>query len=111
MISTGRDSSGTDLKALDENDTSPHPITSTCRATDATSVLSTFTSTLSGPLIHFSHQRQPLEPCARQCAHHPGDRTVVGLLVGAHEKGRIEPPPRVRGGLFLAGAQKEKGKA
>jgi hypothetical protein len=28
---------------LDENDTSPHPITRTCRTADATSVLSTFT--------------------------------------------------------------------
>src|SRR6185437_3374503 len=46
MMSTGRVSSGMDSKALDENDTSPHPITRTCRATDATSVLSTFTFTL-----------------------------------------------------------------
>src|SRR6202022_4147914 len=67
MISTGKDSSGIDSNALDENDTSPHPITRTCRATDATNVLSTFT--LLGPLLHFGDQCQPLEPGARQLPH------------------------------------------
>src|ERR1700743_1327731 len=101
MISTGRDSSGTDSKAWDENDTSPHPITSTCRATDATSVLSTFTFTLSGSLIHFSYQRQPLEPCARQCAHHLGHRSIVGLLVRSHEDALVEPAAGIRDRLQL----------
>src|SRR5665213_1043442 len=90
MMSTGKDSSGIDSKALDENDTSPHPITRTCRATDATSVLSTFTFTRLGPLLHFGDQRQPLEPGAGQLAHHPGDGSVVRLLVRSHEYTLVE---------------------
>src|ERR1700677_4678994 len=83
MMSTGRDSSGVDSKALDENDTNPHPITRTCRATDATSVLSTFT--FLGPLLHFGIQWQPFELCAGQLSHHPRHRSVVRLLVRPHE--------------------------
>src|ERR1700685_2557648 len=83
MISTGKDSSGTDSKALDENDTSPHPITRTCRATDATSVLSTFT--LLGPLLHFGNQCQMFEPGAGQLSHHPRHGSVIRLLVRPHE--------------------------
>src|ERR1700728_3522714 len=82
MISTGRDSSGIDSKALDENDTSPHPITRTCRTTDATSVLSTFTLV---PLLHFGHERQPLEPGAGQLSHHLCHGSVIRLLVRPHE--------------------------
>src|ERR1700679_2300846 len=84
MISTGRDSSGIDSNALDENDTSPHPITRTCRTTDATSVLSTFTFTRLVPLLHFSDQCQPRDPGAGQLAHHPRHGSVVGLLVRPH---------------------------
>ena len=39
------DSSGIISKALVENDTIPHPITRTCRAIDAASVLSILTFT------------------------------------------------------------------
>src|SRR4051794_3192041 len=85
MISTGRDSSGITSSARDENDTSPQPSTTTCRTTDATSVLSTFTFTLSGPLLHFGDQRQPLEARGRQLPHHPGYGSVIRLLVRAHE--------------------------
>src|ERR1700736_399518 len=85
MMSTGKDSSGIDSNALVENDTSPHPITRTCRATDATSVLSTFTFTLSLPLLNFGDQRQSLESGARQLPHHPRHGPVIGLLVRPHE--------------------------
>src|SRR5580698_1401769 len=90
-MSTGKDSSGADSNALDENDTSPHPITRTCRTTDATSVLSTFTFTRLGPLLHFSNQRQPLEAGARQLTHHPRHGSVIRLLVGPHEYTLIQP--------------------
>src|ERR1700685_2786072 len=89
MISTGRDSSGTASKALDENDTSPHPITRTCRATDATSVLSTFT--FLGPLLRFRNQRQPFEPCAGQLSHHPRHGSVIRLLVRPHIYTLVRP--------------------
>src|ERR1700722_1615787 len=85
MISTGRGSFGIDSKALDENDTSPHPITRTCRTTDAASVLSTFTFTRLGPLLHFGDQRQPLEPGAGQLSHHLRHGSIIGLLVRPHE--------------------------
>ena len=84
MMSTGKDSSGTDSNALLENDTSPHPITRTCRAIDAASVLSTFSFTRLGSLLHFGHQGQPLEAGARQLPHHLRHRSVIGLLVRPH---------------------------
>src|ERR1700710_1455123 len=96
MTSTGKDSSGIDSKALDENDTSPHPITRTCRATDATSVLSTFTFTLLGPLLHFGDQRQPLEAGARQLPHYPRHGSVIRLLVRPHEYTLVEAAAGVR---------------
>ena len=55
MISTGIDSGGGASNERAEKDISPHPITRTWSATDAASVLSTFTFRLS--LIHFRHQR------------------------------------------------------
>src|SRR3954465_4029395 len=100
MISTGKDSSGICSKALVENDTRPHPITRTCRATEATSVLSTFTFTLSGPLLHFGDQRQPLEARAGQLAHHPGHGTVVRLLVRPHIYTLVHAPPLCPPPLF-----------
>src|SRR5664279_596650 len=82
--STVTDSSGLVSNALVANDTSPHPITRTCRVTDAASVLSTLKFTPSGPLIHFGHQRQMLEARARQLSHHPGHGSIVGLFVSPH---------------------------
>src|SRR5882757_9812277 len=99
MMSTGRDSSGVDSKAFDENDTSPHPITRTCRATDAASVLSTLTFTLSGPLLHFGDQRQTLEAGARQLPHHPRHGSVIGLLVRPHVYTLVHAAARVGNGL------------
>ena len=90
ITSTGKDSSGIDSNALLENDTKPHPITSTCRATDATRVLSTFTFTASGSLLHFGDQREPLEASARQQSHHLGHRSVIRLLVRPHEYTLVE---------------------
>ena len=84
MMSTGSDSCGINSNALVENDTRPHPITRTCRATEATSVLSTFTFTRSGPLLHLGDQRQALEAGAGQLPHHPGHGAVIGLLVRPH---------------------------
>src|SRR5204862_7054589 len=84
MISTGKDSSGIDSNALVENDTSPHPITRTCRAIDAASVLSTLSFTRLGSLLHFGYQRQPLEAGAGQLPHHFRHGPVIGLLVRPH---------------------------
>src|SRR4030088_179152 len=88
MTSTGNDSSGVDSNALDENDTSPHPITRTRRATAAPMVLSPFPRL--GPLLHFGDQRQPLEPGTRQLPHHPRHGSVIRLLVRPHEYTLIE---------------------
>ena len=55
MISIGIDSAGGASSERAEKDTMPYPITRTCRATDANSVLSTFTDGL--PLIDLGHQR------------------------------------------------------
>src|SRR4051812_35855952 len=90
MTSTGRDSSGWLSKAFDENDTSPQPSTSTCRATEAASVLSTFSFTPLGPLLHLGHQGQALEPGARQLSHDARHGAVIGLLVGPHEDPLLE---------------------
>src|SRR4030081_2896539 len=84
MISPGKDSSCICSNALVENDTKPPPITRTCRAIEATSVLSTFTFTRSGPLLHFGDQRQTLEAGAGQLPHHSGHSSVIGLLVRPH---------------------------
>src|SRR5437660_12813951 len=99
MTSTGRDSSGTDSKALDEHEASPDPSTRTCRATEATSVLSTFSFTPLGPLLHLGDQCQPLEPGAGQLPHHPRHGSVVRLLVGAHEYTLIQAAAGIRDGL------------
>ena len=64
MMSTGIDSGGGASSDRAENDTSPHPITRTWRATDAISVLSTFTFGLS--LLHFRHQRHAPEAGLRK---------------------------------------------
>src|ERR1700730_2746413 len=89
MISTGIDSGGRASSEHDEKDTSPHPITRTWSATDAISVLSTFTFRLS--LIHFRHQRHTPEAGLRQPPHHFHHRTVVDLLVAADEDALVEP--------------------
>src|SRR4051794_20385926 len=101
MISTGSDSSGWLSKAFDENDTIPQPSTSTCRATEAASVLSTFSFTPLGPLLHFGHQRQPLEAGARQLSHDARHGAVVGLLVRPHENALIEAATSVGDRLQL----------
>src|SRR5215217_7047308 len=93
MISTGIDSGGTASSEREENETRPHPMTRTWSATDATSVLSTFTFRLS--LIHFRHQRHAPEPCRRQPSHHLHHGTVVDLPVAAHKYPLIQPAPGV----------------
>src|SRR6202035_3464084 len=93
MISTGIDSGGGASSERAENDTSPHPITRTWSATDAISVLSTFTFRLS--LIHFRHQRHAPEAGSRKPSHHLHHRTVVDLLVAPNKNALIQPAPRL----------------
>src|SRR5438270_1942862 len=95
MMSIGSDSSGA-MKALLLKVSNPHPITRTWRVIDATSVLSTFTFTGLGPLIRFRDERQLLESCTGQLAHHLGHGAVVGLLVGAQIDALLESAAGVR---------------
>src|SRR6266481_5615871 len=94
MISTGIDSGGGASSERAEKEISPHPITRTWRATDAASVLSTFTVLL--PLIHFRHQRHAPEAGLREPAHHLHHGTVIDLLVAADKDPFIEPAARLR---------------
>src|SRR5258707_5524498 len=75
MISTGIDSGGGASSERAENETSPHPITRTWSAADATRVLSTFTVSLS--LIHFGHQRHAAKARGRKPSHHLHHSPVV----------------------------------
>src|SRR3984957_6265500 len=93
MISTGIDSGGGASSERAEKDTSPHPITRTWSATDAISVLSTFTFRLS--LIHFRHQRHAPEAGGRQPSHHLHHGAVVDLLVAPNEDALIQPAARL----------------
>src|SRR6266567_4398859 len=94
MMSTGIDSGGGASSERAEKETSPHPITRTWSATDATSVLSTFTLPL--PLIHFRYQRHASEASLRKPSHHPHHGAVIDLLVAADEDTLIEPAARIR---------------
>src|SRR4030081_3676479 len=94
MISTGIDSGGGASSERAENDTSPHPITRTWSATDAMSVLSTFTFRLS--LIHFRPQRAAPKACARQPPHHLHHGTVVDLLVAPNKNPLVQPAAGLR---------------
>src|SRR5664280_2358794 len=89
MISTGMDSGGGASSERAEKETSPHPITRTWSATDAMSVLSTFTFRLS--LIHFGHQRHAPKAGLRQPSHHLHHGTVVDLLVATDENAFVQP--------------------
>src|ERR1700690_2159859 len=89
MMSTGIDSGGGASSERAEKETSPHPITRTWSATDAMSVLSTFTLRLS--LIHFRHQRHAPEAGLRKPPHPFHDGTVVDLLVAADENALVQP--------------------
>src|SRR6266478_204708 len=93
MISTGIDSGGGASSDRAEKDSSPHPITRTWSATDATSVLSTFTLPLS--LIHFRYQRHAPETSGGKPPHHLHHGTVIDLLVAADKDPFIQPAPRV----------------
>src|ERR1700682_2983939 len=99
MISPGIDSGGGASSERAEKDTSPHPITRTWSATDATSVLSTFTSDLS--LIHFRHQRHASEAGGRKTSHHFHHGTVVHLLVAPNKNALVQPAPRLGDRLQL----------
>src|SRR5450759_2014195 len=89
MISTGIDSGGGASSERAEKDTSPHPITRTWSATDAMSVLSTFTFGLS--LIYFRHQRHTPEAGGRKPSHHLHHGTVVDLLVAPDKNALVQP--------------------
>src|SRR6478672_2507378 len=84
MTSTATESSGVISSALVENETNPHPITRTCRAIDAASVLSMLTFTRLRPLLHLGDQCKPLEARAGQLPHDPRHGSVIGLLVRPH---------------------------
>src|SRR6266851_8267752 len=99
MISTGIDSGGGASSERAENETSPHPITRTWSAADATRVLSTFTVSLS--LIHFGHQRHAAKARGRKPSHHLHHSPVVDLLVAPDKNPFIQPAPRVRNRLQL----------
>src|SRR3954462_1283897 len=99
MISTGIDSGGGASNERAEKDISPHPITRTWSATDATNVLSTFTCRLS--LIHFRHQRDAPKAGLRKPSHHLHHGTVVDLLVAPNKNTLIQPAPRIGDGLQL----------
>lgn len=90
MMSTGSDSSGIVSNALVENETRPQPITMTCRATDATSVLSIFTIRF---LFDLCHRRDALESCRRQTSHHAHHCAVIDF-VSPRTKTRSSMPPR-----------------
>src|ERR1700730_1101334 len=94
MMSTGIDSGGGASSERAEKEISPHPITRTWSAADATMVLSTFTLPL--PLIHFRYQRHAPEASLRKPAHHPHHGTVIDLLVAANKDTFIESAARVR---------------
>src|SRR5437588_8774443 len=97
MMSTGIDSGGGASSERAENETSPHPITRTWSATDAMSVLSTFTFGLS--LIHFRHQRHAPEAGLREPSHHLHHGAVIDLLVAANEDALVQPAPGFRNRL------------
>src|SRR5664280_875510 len=99
MISTGMDSGGGASSERAEKETSPHPITRTWSATDAMSVLSTFTFGLS--LIHFRHQRHAPEAGLRKPSHHLHHGTVVDFLVAPDKNALIQPAAGVRDRLQL----------
>src|SRR6266849_6285019 len=94
MISTGIDSGGGASSERAEKDISPHPITRTWSATDATRVLSTFTFRLS--LIHFRHERHTPKAGLRKPSHHLHHGTVVDLLVTANKNALIQAAAGVR---------------
>src|SRR5277367_4789857 len=94
MISTGIDSGGGASSERAEKEISPHPITRTWRAADATRVLSTFTLQL--PLIYFGYQRHAPEAGLRKPSHHLHHGAVIDLLVAADKDTFIEPAARVR---------------
>src|SRR3954452_14055310 len=94
MMSTGIDSGGGASSERAEKETSPHPITRMWSATDAMSVLSTFTFGLS--LIHFRHQRHASEAGLRKPSHHLHHRTVVDFLVAPDENALIQSAPSFR---------------
>src|SRR5438270_9842569 len=94
MISTGMDSGGAASSERAENETSPHPMTSTWSATDAMIVLSTFTFGL--PLIHFRHQRHAPEAGLRKPSHHLHHGTVVDFLVAPDENALVPPAACLR---------------
>src|ERR1035438_9825384 len=89
MMSTGIDSGGGASSERAEKETSPHPITRTWSATDAMSVLSTFTFGLS--LIHFRHQRHAPEAGLRKPSHHLHHGTVIDLLVAPDKNALVQP--------------------
>src|SRR6202165_3608841 len=99
MISTGIDSGGGASSERAEKDTSPHPITRTWSATDATSVLSTFTFRLS--LIHVRHQRHAPKAGLRKPSPYPHHGTVVDLLVAPNKNALIQAAAGVRDRLQL----------
>src|SRR6266436_5258299 len=94
MISIGIDSGGGASSERAEKEISPHPITRTWSATDAASVLSTFTLPL--PLIHFRYQRHAPEAGLREPSHHLHHGSVIDLLVATDKDPLIEPAARVR---------------
>src|SRR6185312_17118845 len=98
MISTGSESSGVVSYILVENEISPQQITRACKATDAASVRSIFTS---APLLDLGDQGNVLEPGSGKTAHHFHDRAVVGLGVAAHEDALIGAAARIGDGLQL----------
>src|SRR5258707_8186230 len=99
MMSTGIDSGGGASSDRAEKDISPHPITRTWSATDATSVLSTFTFRLS--LIHFRHQRDAPKAGLRKPSHHLHHGTVVDLLVAPNKNTLVQPASRIGDRLQL----------
>src|SRR5215470_3334241 len=98
MMSMGIASGGASSERA-EKETSPHPITRTWSAADATMVLSTFTVSLS--LLHFRHQRHAAETRGREPPHHLHDRTVVDLLVSPDKNTLIEAAARIGDRLQL----------
>src|SRR5215210_8525197 len=99
MISTGIDSGGTASSERAEKDTSPHPITNRWSATDAMSVLSTFTFRSS--LIHFRHQRHTPESGLGKPSHHLHHGTVVDFPVAPDENALVKAAARVGDRLQL----------
>src|SRR3569623_2027883 len=98
MMSTGSESSGVVSYILVENEISPQQITRACKATDAASVRSIFTS---APLLDLGDKGNMLEPGSRQATHHFHDRAVVGLGVAAHEDAFVGAAARIGDGLQL----------